>query len=566
MNKHMILILLFVILLFSFSTAVQAQSGFNFYDFLGKGSEYLIEYKLENMSLEEKVGQLFQVGFHSKIAAAEIKDLIENYHVGGVIYFERNLDNLEQTAALSKNLQNLALNSGASLPLFIAADQEGGSITRIKGGTHFPGNMALGAAGEAELAKKAAAAAAKELKNIGINFNLAPVLDVNNNSKNPVIGVRSFGGEAKLAAELGTAYITGLQAQEVIAAAKHFPGHGDTAVDSHFDLPVINHSWERLERIELYPFKKAIEAGVDSIMTAHIYFPAIEAESGIPATLSKSVLTGLLRQKFNFTGLIMTDCLEMKAIADNFGTAEAAVRTIEAGSDLVLVSHSYLKQKLAIETVLKAVKNGRISEKRIDKSVKRIIKLKSKRINISEINSFNLKDINFKEHRKIAQEIAEKSITLIKNDDLFPIDNIESKTITVIDFQMNKKPIIKKDEIENIFVNYLKQEIQNLNYFKLTGKSFPKLIKKKEIRESDLIITLIYNGIKNKYQIELAEKLAETNKVFVLALKNPYDYQLINQSQAFMTTYDQSPANQRAAADFILNKISAQGSLPINIE
>ncbi len=237
MKKYVIIISLFFILLFSFASiaAAEVKTNFDFLNFLESGGEYLMEYKLENMSLAEKVGQLFQVGFHSKTADQEIKDLIENYHIGGVIYFSRNLDSLQQTAFLSNTLQDLALNSGASLPLFISADQEGGAVTRIKGGTHFPGNMALGATADPELVRKTAAATAAELKSIGINVNLAPVLDVNNNAQNPVIGVRSFGGKAELVAELGRAYIAGLQSKDVTVTAKHFPGHGDTDTDSHLE-------------------------------------------------------------------------------------------------------------------------------------------------------------------------------------------------------------------------------------------------------------------------------------------------------------------------------------------
>ncbi|MGM0498739.1 MAG: beta-N-acetylhexosaminidase [Bacillota bacterium] len=385
MKKQTFLILLSLLLIISYPITAADNNyhkGFNLVNFFKSGANYLIDYKLKNMSLEEKVGQLFQVGFQSKSIDREIKDLIENYHIGGVIYFTRNIENLEQTASLSKNLQELALDSGAGIPLFISVDQEGGKVRRIKDLTYFPANIEIGATGDKELSRKAAAVTAKELKGLGINVNLAPVLDVNNNPANPVIGERSFGADPILVAEMGVAYIKGLQAEGIIATAKHFPGHGDTAVDSHFDLPVINHSRERLDQVELYPFKKAIEAGVDSIMVAHIYFSTIESEAGIPATLSKAVLNDLLREELNFEGVIITDDLEMGAITNFFGTAAGAVKTIEAGADIVLISHSYDKQKQAIEAVIAAVENGRISEKRIEESLRRIIKLKGKRINI----------------------------------------------------------------------------------------------------------------------------------------------------------------------------------------
>ena len=569
MEKYITITSLFLILLFFFAPAAAAevQTNFDFFEFLESGGEYLMEYRLENMSLAEKVGQLFQVGFHSKTVDQEIKDLIENYHIGGVIYFGRNIDSLKQTAALSNSLQDLALSSGASLPLFISADQEGGAVTRIKGGTHFPGNMALGAAAEPDLVRRTAAAAAEELKSIGINVNLAPVLDVNNNSQNPVIGVRSFGAEPELVAELGRAYIAGLQSKNVAATAKHFPGHGDTATDSHLDLPVIDHSRQRLERVELFPFKEAIAAGVDSIMTAHIYFPTIEEKSGIPATLSKSVLTGLLRQELGFEGLIITDCMEMKAIANTFGTVEGAVKTVEAGSDTVLISHSYQKQKRAIKALIQAVKSGRISEERIDQSVKRIIKLKAKRINLAEVNRADPGAVNLDKHSQLAREIAEKAVTLIKNESIFPLQKISDKKLTLINFEMGRASMAEEDfGKEFILADYLKKELNQLTEITLNKNTNLTESRRREIAASDLVIVCTYNAVNNRYQIELAEELAENSDLFVLALRNPYDFKLIDKVQAFMTTYDYSPANQRAAAEFILGKIEAEGQLPVDVK
>lgn len=384
MKKTTSLTIIILLLIFSYSISIRAEANpetFNLIKLFNSGADYLIDYKIKNMSLEEKVGQLFLVGFNSKNADLKIQDLIENNYAGGVIYFTRNIADLKQIKKLSKTLQSLALDSGAGIPLFIAVDQEGGKVRRIEELSYFPANQVLGAAGDQERTRKTAAVTAKELKELGININLAPVLDVNNNPNNPVIGERSFGSDPELVAEMGVAYIKGLQSEGIIAVAKHFPGHGDTTTDSHTDLPVINHSRERLENIELYPFKKAIEAGVEIIMTAHIYFPAIEAEVGIPATLSKSVLNNLLREELNFQGLIITDDMEMGAITENFGTAAGVVRSIKAGSDIVLISHSYDKQKRAIRAVIEAVSSGMITEKRIEESLKRIIKLKVKRIN-----------------------------------------------------------------------------------------------------------------------------------------------------------------------------------------
>jgi beta-N-acetylhexosaminidase len=568
MKKYIIFAVLFFVIFFSFSaTAASYPQEFNFYKLIKSGGEYLMEYKLKNMSVEEKVGQLFQVGFLTPTVNGQVRDMIENYHVGGVIYFSRNIESPEQTAELSNQLQQIALSSGSKIPLFISADQEGGTVTRLAGATHFPGNMALGAANDQDLTTEVAESTASELKNLGINVNLAPVLDINNNPDNPLIGVRSFGGDPKLVAELGAAYIKGLQSGGVIATAKHFPGHGDTDTDSHLDLPIIKHPRSRLDQVELYPFKKAIQAGVDSIMTAHVYFPAIEKEEDIPATLSKSVLTDLLRNELKFEGLIITDCMEMKAIVNTFGTVEGAVKTIEAGSDTVLVSHSYQRQKNAIEAVIEAVKSGRISEKRIDASVKRILSLKAKRINLDQVDKADPAQINFKNHKKIAQKLAEKSLTLVKNENVFPLKNIKGKKMTIIDFEMGRVSLAENEgEKNNLFANYLNKEIINLDHIRLQKNAVLSFDDQQRIEASDLIIVCTYNATVNRDQAKLAEKLAENNNVLVLALRNPYDYQLIDKTQAFITTYDYSPAGQKAAADFILGKIKAKGKLPVSVD
>ncbi|MFW6267304.1 MAG: beta-N-acetylhexosaminidase [Halanaerobium sp.] len=568
MRKKLIIYLAVLLILITFPVQAEDLKEENFIiTRFNRGVEYFMDTRIAAMSLEEKVGQLFQVGFSGSTVNDEIKDLIENYHIGGVIYFSRNIKNPAQTAELSNNLQQLALDSGSGFPLFISADQEGGTVTRLKGATHFPGNMALGAAQSKNLTEEVAQATASELKNLGINVNLAPVLDVNNNPANPVIGVRSFGEDPELVAELGMSYIKGLQSEGITATAKHFPGHGDTDTDSHLDLPIIKHQRSRLDEVELYPFKKAIEAGVDSIMTAHVYFPAIEKEEGIPATLSKSVLTDLLRDELKFEGLIITDCMEMNAIVNTFGTVEGAVRTIEAGSDTVLVSHSYQQQKKAIEAVIEAVKSGRISEKRIDQSVKRILTLKGKRINLKQVDQYDPDQIDFKAHQRTAQKLAEKALTLVKNEGVFPLSNPKNKKITVIDFEMDRVSLAENEGAKrNLFVNDLQGEFGDLEYLRLEENNVISAAEQKKLDQSDLIIVCTYNALANTEQAALAEKLAENNKVVVLALRNPYDYRLIEKTQAFITTYDYSPAAQKAAADFFLGKIDAGGQLPISVK
>ena len=526
----------------------------------------MIEEIIENMSLEEKVGQLFQIGFSGQEVTSEVKEMITEYNVGGIIYFSRNIESPAQVAQLSNNLQELAVEN-EGIPLMISADQEGGTVTRLNGGTHFPGNMALGATRDNNLAYKAGQATAGELKNVGINMNLAPVLDVNNNPDNPVIGVRSFGEDPQLVAELGTSYIEGMQEKGVIACGKHFPGHGDTDTDSHLDLPVIDHDRERLNSVELLPFREAIAAGVDSIMTAHIYFPTIEPKEGIPATLSRNVLTGLLREELGFEGLIITDCMEMNAIANTFGTVEGSIMTLEAGSDTVLVSHDYEKQKKSIGAVVSAVREGRISEERIDQSVERVLKLKEKRVGLNGYQTADPQKTEKEFSNNVAKEIAQNSVTLIKDKaDLIPIDAFEDKRIGVIDFNMGRVSLVEDDtEHDNKFVSYLTDMGAEVEYHSIKSKKKmdPAKLSNNEI---DLAIVCTYNAVTNKTQVELAHSLAEKLPVIVLALRNPYDYRVLNELDTFITTYDYSPANLQAAATIITGEIEPSGQLPVTID
>src|SRR5947199_3485537 len=248
-----------------------------------------------NMSLQEQIGQLLVVGFSGITPNQEIIDLIQRYHVGGIILFSRNIQNAQQVFALTQSLQNIAQAAGHRQPLLIAIDQENGIVSRLgEGATIFPGNMALGAIGSEQITHDVAMATGRELKVLGINMNLAPVVDVNNNPANPVIGVRSFGEDPSLVARLGTAMVKGYRAAGILSCLKHFPGHGDTTTDSHLALPVIPYTLQRLEALELVPFRSGMKAGAESVMIAHVAFPALAEQNTLPATLSSTIVQGLL--------------------------------------------------------------------------------------------------------------------------------------------------------------------------------------------------------------------------------------------------------------------------------
>ncbi|MBX6768835.1 MAG: beta-hexosaminidase, partial [Actinomadura rubrobrunea] len=372
------------------------------------------------MSVREKVGQLFVPAFPD---AESAKEMVKRYHVGGLIYFPANLRSPRQTAALSNELQQ-----ASKIPLLLAVDEEQGAVTRAPFTTRFPGNMALGATGRPDDARAAAQVTGAELRAVGINQNFAPVADVNVNPANPVIGVRSFGADPALVSRMLGAAIAGYQAAGVAATAKHFPGHGDTDTDSHTGLPVIRHSRATWERVDAPPFRAAVAAGVDAIMTAHIVVPGLD-RSGDPATLSRTVLTGLLRGSLGYRGVIVTDSLQMEGAKVRYGPGETAVRAVNAGADQLLMPPSL---PAAYDAVLAAVRDGRIPRKRLDEAVTRILRMKEQRglFRGAEADEERADaSVRTAAGRATAQRIAEHSITLVTNDGgLLPL---KGKTVHV---------------------------------------------------------------------------------------------------------------------------------------
>lgn len=319
-------------------------------------------------TVTRQVSELVCIGFEGTALTSGAAELLAG-GVRGVIYFAQNYADSAQLRAMSESIRR-----AAGRDVLLTVDHEGGRVQRFRGDSFppLPSGRELGAGGE-RAAHEAGARAGRDLRAVGINMNLAPVLDVDSNPANPVIGSRSFGADPAHVAGCGVAYAAGLRAGGVAACGKHFPGHGDTNVDSHLDLPRLSHAMERLERVELVPFRAAARAGIDAIMTAHVLFEAIDPD--VPATLSRTVVTGLLRERLGFDGLVITDDFEMQAIADRFEIGEAAVRAVEAGCDLVLVCHREDRQRRAIEALAQAVRTGRLTPERVDRSRKRLAKV-----------------------------------------------------------------------------------------------------------------------------------------------------------------------------------------------
>ncbi|MFI6811281.1 glycoside hydrolase family 3 protein [Nonomuraea sp. NPDC050328] len=358
---------------------------------------------LAGMSLEDKVGQLFMPVLPGTTADAKT---IRKYRLGGVILFPDNIKTVEQVVALTNGLQEAA----GKVPMLVGTDQENGIVSRVGAlMTKFPGAKVIGDTGDTALARKAAEATGAELKSLGINLDFAPVADVNINPRNPVIGVRAYGSDPAKVSRMVGAAVKGFADAGVAATAKHFPGHGDTTTDSHTGLPVIKHTRAQWEKLDAPPFRAAIAAGVDAIMTAHIVMPALDP-SGDPATLSKPILTGILRGKLGFKGVISTDALNMEGVRTKYGDGEVAVRAVLAGADLLLMPPSLDK---AYTAVLGAVKSGRISAKRLDESVTRLLELRRARGFLDRAPVASAEEANrvlrSAEHRKLAARITRAS-------------------------------------------------------------------------------------------------------------------------------------------------------------
>ncbi len=554
----------------------------------GKGQQELVDNKevelpekgiiaemVSQMTLEEKIGQMLMPdirmwdGKSTTSMNEGTAQMIRDYHLGGVILFEKNIIDVEQLVHFTTDLQKEA----EKIPLLISIDQEGGKVKRIPGGTNMPGNMALGATASEELSYEVGKAMGAELKALGINLNFAPVLDININPNNPVIGVRSFSADSQLVSSLGIQYIQGLHDAGVAATVKHFPGHGDTDVDSHLGLPLLPHNRDRLEEVELKPFRDAIEKGVDMVMTAHVTFPAIDnstaiskmdgTEISIPATLSYKVLTELLREEMAFKGVIVTDAFTMKAISDHFGEEEAVVMAIEAGADIILMPNDL---DIAYNAILDAVIAGEITEERIDESVNRILTFKEKYGILEKQEEILLEEkvnkasqvVGNSQHKAIEREAAEASVTLIKNDDhLLPMELINNQEILLL------APQAKQLELMVESLNQLSAE-QEINL----------IIKEHIYSKSEDINNLVNEyGLEVDYVIlgtmNLEEEIALTphgiSNIVVLALENPYDIMNISDIKANIAVYGGEKPNITAGMRAIFGLINPKGKLPVAV-
>jgi beta-N-acetylhexosaminidase len=484
----------------------------------------LVPELVRHLPLDEKIGQLFVPAFGSR---DEALSMIKQYHVGGFIYFPANARTPRQTAKLSN-----ALQQATRIPLLIGVDEEQGAVSRLPYLTRFPGNMALGATRRPDDVRTAAQITGAELRAVGINQDYAPVADVNVNAANPVIGVRSFGSDPTLVAQLIGAAVDGYRSAGVAATAKHFPGHGDTATDSHTGLPVIKHSRAAWQKLDAPPFQAAIAHGVDAIMSAHIVVRGLD-RSGDPATLSSKVLTGMLRGTLGFKGVIVTDSLQMAGARRAYGDAATAVRAVNAGADQLLMPPN-LPQ--AFEAVRRAVREGTISKARLDAAVTRILRLKEQR----GLFSGRLADpgkadsvVGSAAHKAAVHRVAEHSITLVKND---------GGTLPL----RNKRVYVTGPDGAAVARALRRQGVQTVG----------------TLQAADVAVLTTLNA---PAAIAAGVRALGRTPVVVAALGEPYDLAHTGPAKAALTTYSPSAASISALAKVLTGSVRPTGRLPVTI-
>lgn len=475
---------------------------------------------------KKQIGELFVVGYQGEPPSYDFLSFVEEWGIGGVIVFARNLENPEN---LRKNLKIIEEASGKEI--FTAIDQEGGLVLRIlNNGSLFPSAMGISATGDLQLCEDIYFAIGNEMQNFGLNFNLAPVLDINHKD-NPGIGARSFGETPETVANFGVRAIKGLKKSGVMSCAKHFPGKGHAQVDSHLTLPIIPYPVDRLESFELFPFIKAIESGVDAIMTSHVFFPAFEPCANLPATLSKNVLTNLIRNKYNYEGLIITDDLEMGAITERYGIANASELAFDAGADLLLICHTLTEQRLAAENLYKKAQNSKETSNRVIASLQRIEKMRTM-IGTFPKTSFRQTELIDK-HRDLIETVSEKSIKFLRYEkSAIPAGKEKKHLLFVLPMISALVKVEEEHESAGLaklcsdFFTHSKQVIYNPTWSSREIINAVSVFNNSETQ----IIFFSYNSHIFRGQSEAIKTLSEGRDDFILAaIRNPYD--LLEQQQ-----------------------------------
>ncbi|RZQ61859.1 glycoside hydrolase family 3 protein [Amycolatopsis suaedae] len=544
----------------------------------------LAERAMRGLTLEQKVGQLFVADVSGK-SADEVHpanqarygvgtpaEVVKRYHVGGVIYFNNpqidNVDNPQQVARLSNGLQRAALGTAPHIPLIISVDQEGGRVTRIADqATEYPSMMAIGAGRRTADAEQLSAINGRELRAMGIAQNFAPSADVNSNPVNPIIGSRSFSADPALASEMVAASVDGYQrggraTETVSTSAKHFPGHGDTKDDSHHGLPVIERTEAQWRAIDLPPFQAAIKAGADSVMTAHISVPSLDP-SGDPATLSKPIMSGLLRGELGYRGVVVTDSLQMKGVRDMYPDAEIPVRALEAGVDQMLMPPNL---QVAMRGVLDAVASGRLTEDRINESVIRILKLKLKRGILAKplVDERAVsRKVGTQANRAAVQQITDRTVTLLRDDKKsLPLKG--SPSVLVTGWDRPEYPGYPAAPVPAL-AKALGSKATALPTG--TAPNADQIAKAVAAAGSADVVVVLTSGLPaSASQRNLLQALLNTGKpVVAVGVQEPYDPGAVTAAPTWLVTYDWRAVTMTSLAKVLRGEIAPQGKLPVNV-
>lgn len=491
---------------------------------------------LAGMDLDDKIGQLLVLTAQGT-SAADNAAQIEAYRPGGLIYFDANLEDAEQIAAMSAGVQEIAAEQGQGVPLFLGIDQEQGLVARLPVGTRFPDAMAVGATRDTELAALRAAITAEELTALGINLNYAPDADVNTDPNNPVIGIRSFGSDPDLVARMAVTEANAYSEGGVVPVVKHFPGHGDTDVDSHTGLPVIDLPRDRWEAEHLPPFQAAVDAGVDAIMTAHVLMPQLdESEDPEPATISPSLIGGILRDELGYDGVVTTDALNMEGVRQHHPDGEVAVRVLEAGVDQLLMPPD---PAAAVSSIREAVEQGRLTEERIDESVLRVLTLKERR-GVLEAGAMDVEGaaavLEDPAHAEAAQRVAEASVTLVRNqEELLPLGSGTAVSV-------------RGEGAEQIAAALTEAGMNVVD------------------GDADVVVVGTDGARGSQEQRGMVESArAGGAPVVVVAQGGPYDLEAFPEVEAFLAVYSSVDVSRKAAARVIAGEVKPSGELPVDI-
>ncbi|MCK9548303.1 MAG: beta-N-acetylhexosaminidase [Sphaerochaeta sp.] len=510
---------------------------------------------VERMSLREMVGQHLVCGFAKPQLDDQFREAVRAHKIANVILFAHNIESKEQLYALTAEIQAL-VKAECNTTALIGIDQEGGMITRLSPDcTNVPGAMAIAASGNPKNAYDAGFLTATELRALGVNVDFAPSVDVNSNANNPVIGVRSYGDTAKTVITYTSQMIKGLQTGGVVATAKHFPGHGDTHLDTHVALPVVEGDRAHLEE-HLAPFKAAVEGGVQAVMSSHILFPALEKDA-VPATMSRAIITGLLKEEMGFKGLVFTDCLEMDAIARHYGTVEGAVAALAAGIDLACISHHVEIGVAAVEAIEAAIEEGRIDLDELKASTAKILDAKAmlegfERPPLSVVDSPVHRALNLRLHQETITVVNDAPFTLTDRP-LFIGPRLFRTTNTAKGADETTFSRLMGERFDSPYIispdNPVESEIEEIVA---------------QAKDATTVVLATYNGHLNRGQIDLVNRFAGSNALCI-ALRNPYDLALVDTRIRTVACYSFTAVMADVLERLLTGEYSAEGKLPIGL-